>query len=74
MLLSHGGNLPTLRLLANDLALSYPDIKVIVPDWIPINSAANPEILKSNRPQDEHLSGVGETSRHFAFTPNLIDM
>jgi hypothetical protein len=29
LLLAHGGNLPTLRLLANDLALQYQDIKVI---------------------------------------------
>jgi creatinine amidohydrolase len=74
LLLSHGGNLATLRLLANDLALAYPDIKVIVPDWIPINSAAYPEILKSDRPTDEHHSGEGETARMLAYTPKLVDM
>jgi creatinine amidohydrolase len=74
LLLSHGGNLATLRLLANDLALEYPDIKVIVPDWIPINSAAYPEILKSSRPKDEHHSGEGETARMLAYTPKLVDM
>ncbi len=74
LLLSHGGNLPTLRLLANDLALQYRDIKVIVPDWIPINSAAYPEVLKSNRPKNEHHSGEGETARMLAYTPKLVDM
>jgi creatinine amidohydrolase len=74
LLLSHGGNLATLRLLANDLALNYPDIKVIVPDWIPINSAAYPQILKSSRPNDEHHSGEGETARMLAYYPKLVDM
>ncbi|TRO59740.1 creatininase family protein [Candidatus Bathyarchaeota archaeon] len=74
LLLSHGGNLPTLRLLANDLVLEYPDIKVIVPDWIPINSAAYPQILNSSRPNDEHHSGEGETARMLAYTPKLVDM
>ena len=74
LLLSHGGNLATLRLLANDLVLAYPDIKVVVPDWIPINSAAYPEILKSSRPIDEHHSGEGETARMLAYTPKLVDM
>lgn len=74
LLLAHGGNLSTLRLLANDLVLKYPDIKVIVPDWIPINSAAYPQILKSSRPNDEHHSGEGETARMLAYTPKLVDM
>ena len=74
LLLSHGGNLATLRLLANDLVLVYPDIKVIVPDWIPINSAAYPDVLKSSRPTDEHHSGEGETARMLAYTPKLVDM
>jgi creatinine amidohydrolase len=74
LLLSHGGNLATLRLLASELAKSYPDIKVIVPDWIPINSAAYPEILRSKRPKDEHHSGEGETARMLAYSPKLVDM
>ena len=74
LLMSHGGNLPTLNLLSNDLALEYPDIKVIVPDWLPINSAAYPEVLSSNRPINEHHSGEGETARMMAYTPKLVDM
>lgn len=74
LLMSHGGNRPTLNLLSNDLAVEYPDIKVISPDWLPINSGAYAEVLKSGRPKDEHHSGEGETARMMAYTPNLVDM
>jgi creatinine amidohydrolase len=74
LLLSHGGNLPTLRLVANDLVLMLPEASVIVPDWLPVMSAIYPEILKSDRPYDEHHSGEGETARMLASTPGLVDM
>ena len=74
LLLSHGGNLATLRLLANELVLQYTDVKVIVPDWIPINSAAYPQVLESKRPNDEHHSGEGETARMLTFYPKLVDV
>lgn len=72
ILLSHGGNLSTLRLVASDLALMLSESKFIVPDWIPVMSARYPEVLKSPRPSDEHHSGEGETARMLYSTPKLV--
>jgi creatinine amidohydrolase len=72
LLISHGGNLQTLRLVAQDLALILPDSTFIVPDWIPVQSAHYPEVLQSPRATDEHHSGEGETARMIYSTPNLV--
>ena len=74
LLLSHGGNLSTLKLVAEDLALEMPDVKVIVPDWLPVMGARYAETLKSPRTKDEHHSGEGETARMLASTPKLVKM
>lgn len=68
----HAGNLATLRLVAQNLALILRDSKLIVPDWLPVMSAKYPEILKSPRPKDEHHSAEGETARQMYSTPKLV--
>jgi creatinine amidohydrolase len=72
LLLGHGGNLPTLRLVANELALLLRDSKIIVPDWLPVMESKYPEVLTSPRPDDEHHSGEGETARMIYSTPILV--
>jgi creatinine amidohydrolase len=72
LLYGHGGNLATLRLLAQDLAQILKDSKIIVPDWLPVMDAKYPEILKSPRPKDEHHSAEGETARQMFSTPALV--
>jgi creatinine amidohydrolase len=72
LLLGHGGNLPTLRLAANELTLILKDSTVIVPDWLPVMGAKYPEVLTSPRPNDEHHSGEGETARMVYSTPILV--
>ncbi|MCW4048832.1 MAG: creatininase family protein [Candidatus Bathyarchaeota archaeon] len=72
LLLGHGGNLPTLRLVANELALIMKDSKIIVPDWLPVMGAKYPEVLTSSRPRHEHHSGEGETARMVYSTPKLV--
>lgn len=74
LLLSHGGNLNTLRLVADDLVVMLPEAKVIVPDWLPVMGAKYQEVLKSERPNDEHHSGEGETARMLVSTPRLVKM
>lgn len=72
LLLGHGGNLATLRLVASDLALILKDSKFIVPDWLPVMGARYPEVLTSPRPTDEHHSGEGETARQIYSTPAMV--
>ena len=74
LLLSHGGNLKTLSLTAQDLAIDLPEAFFIVPDWLPVMGAKYPDVLRSDRPKDEHHSGEGETARMLASTPNLVKM
>ncbi|MCW3979600.1 MAG: creatininase family protein [Candidatus Bathyarchaeota archaeon] len=74
LLLSHGGNLPTLNLVARDLVLELPEAYVIVPDWLPVMYAQYSEILISDRHMDEHHSGEAETARMLASTPNLVKL
>ncbi len=74
LLLSHGGNLRTLNMSAQELALELPDARFIVPDWLPVMGARYPEVLRSDRPKEEHHSGEGETARMLASTPNLVKM
>lgn len=74
LLLSHGGNLPTLNLVANDLSVVMPDARFIVPDWLPVMGAKYPDVLSSERPKDEHHSGEGETARMIASTPKLVQL
>jgi creatinine amidohydrolase len=72
LLLAHGGNFQTLKLVAQDLVLELPGASFLVPDWLPIMGAKYPEILRSDRPRDEHHSGEGETARMLASTPSLV--
>lgn len=72
LLLSHGGNYPTLQLLTGELALILPESKIIAPNWLPVMGATYPEVLKSPRPTDEHHSGEGETARMVWSTPGLV--
>jgi creatinine amidohydrolase len=74
LLFSHGGNQKTMQVAAQDLSIEYPDAHFIVPDWLAVQSARYPEVLKSDRPNDEHHSGEGETARMLASTPNLVNM
>ena len=74
LLFSHGGNQKTMLVAAQDLAIEFPDAYFIVPDWLAVQSAKYTEVLKSDRPNDEHHSGEGETARMLASTPNLVQM
>jgi len=74
LLLSHGENFPTLNLVIRDLAPEFEGSRFIAPNWLPIMEAHYPEVLKSERPHDEHHSGEGETSRMLSSTPNLVDL
>jgi len=73
-ILGHGGNLATLKITAQDLAAEMEDCVFLVPDWLPIIYAKYREVLKSERWQEEHHSGEGETARMIASTPKLVQL
>lgn len=72
LLLGHGGNLPVMQVVTQDLVTELPESSVYFLNWLPASEASYSEILVSKKAEGH--SGEGETARVMVTHPNLVQM
>lgn len=72
LLMGHGGNVPVMQEIAQELVVEFPDCQAVSLNWLPALEARYPEFLRSGR--SEGHSGEGETARVLLTHPNLVQM